>query len=199
MWRLPQMSQLFRLVSRCRLFSWGLRSQTQVNENVQAIPDNGIEILRDTDVLAVGCVRRFGKARSLQQCSRALGAAIVLTHTGWRFTVLILNHERPVSTDYSFHQLRVILAEHTRRSRRHDATVFLPLSVCRRKIEDKSGFARNAVDHWGAIHGSRVGLTRGRIDVAVNASQDQIAGGLQPPVRCPDSSLGVETYQRVIR
>src|SRR5271169_1307148 len=55
------------------------------------------------------------------------------------------------------------------------------------------------MDHRRAINGSRVGFTRGHFNVAVHPSQDQIAGGLQSPVGCPDRSLGVETYQCVIR
>jgi hypothetical protein len=52
------------LVSACRFSSGGLRHQIQVNENGQTISDDSIEILRDTDVLPVGCVRLCGKPSS---------------------------------------------------------------------------------------------------------------------------------------
>jgi hypothetical protein len=88
----------------------------QVKEDVQMIPEKGIEICGARIVLGVARIRRFGKRSSHQKRSRAKGAVIVLTRAGRRLTVFILNHGRPVGADYSPHQLGVILAGHTRRS-----------------------------------------------------------------------------------
>jgi hypothetical protein len=47
----------------CGWLSGTVRRPMQVNDNGQMIPHNGLEILLDTDVLAVGGVRRFRGAR----------------------------------------------------------------------------------------------------------------------------------------
>jgi hypothetical protein len=46
------------------------------------ISDDGIEILRDTDVLSVGGIIS-GKPRGFQECSRALGTAVSFTQSGF--------------------------------------------------------------------------------------------------------------------
>jgi hypothetical protein len=53
-----------RLVPGYPRFCGTLGRQTQLNENGQMVSDNGIEILLDTDILAVCCVRRLGKPGS---------------------------------------------------------------------------------------------------------------------------------------
>lgn len=76
------------------------------------ISDDRIEILCDTNALAVGGVRRLGKARGGQEFSRALGAVIVFADARGPLTVFILHDRWPVRTNYSPHQLGIILSEH---------------------------------------------------------------------------------------
>src|ERR1035438_1231018 len=119
------------------------------------ITDNGIEILRHTDVLATGCMRLSGKPRGFEDCSRALGTVISFTHVRV-LAVLILNHGRPIGTDDSPYQLRKVFAENVRRSRRLARAFFLPVPTGRREVENESGLVRSAMDHRRAVHGPRI-------------------------------------------
>ena len=95
-----------------------------------------VEVLPGTDVLAVGGMRRFGKAGSGQVGSRALGAAIGFTRFR-HLTVLILNQRRPVRTDYGAHQLGKILTEHACGSRRLEQAFLLFRPIGRRQVEKR--------------------------------------------------------------
>src|SRR5664279_634522 len=140
------MSQLLRLVPARRLFSGGLRRQMHVKEYGQMVSCDGVVILRARVVLSNAFTERCGNVMSFQKGARALGALIGFTWVS-RLTLFILNHGRPVGTDYSLHQLGETLAVQAGRCRCLDRSAFLPVAIGGREVENESSFARNAVDH----------------------------------------------------
>ena len=108
-----------------------------VNDKVQTFSDLSVEILLARVVLSDVHTRIFGKTGALQECSRALGAAISFTccrHPA----VFILHQRRPIGAEHSFQQLGKIFAEHLRGRRRLDPSIFLPAAIGR-EIENQSG------------------------------------------------------------
>ena len=89
-----------RLIPACHWLR-GTRRQTHVNDEVQTFSDLSVEILRARIILSDVRTRIFGKTGALQECSRALGAAIGFT---WcrHSTIFILHQWRPVGVEYSF-------------------------------------------------------------------------------------------------
>jgi len=125
-----------RLIPACHWLC-GTRRQTHVNDEVQTFSDLSVEILRARIILSDVRTRIFGKTGALQECSRALGAAIGFT---WcrHSTIFILHQWRPVGVEYSFQQLGKIFAKHLRRRRRLDSSAFLPAPISR-GVENQSG------------------------------------------------------------
>ena len=66
------------------------------------ISHDGIEVRRDTDVFAAGCVGFFRKPGSPEVCSCTLRTAIGFTRIRL-LAVLLLNHGRPVGTNCSLY------------------------------------------------------------------------------------------------
>src|SRR2546425_13350791 len=108
-----------------------------VHDEVQTFSNPSVEILRARVVLSNVHTMIFGKTGALQDCSRALGAAIGFTRCR-RLTFFILHQWRPVGVEYSFQQLGKIFAKHLRRRRYLDSSVFLPASISR-EVENQSG------------------------------------------------------------
>src|SRR5579864_623449 len=115
----------------------GTRLQAQVNDKVQLGSDLSVEILWARVVLSDVRARIFRKTGASQESSRALSAAIGFC---WcrHSTLFILHYWRPVSVEYSFQQLRKILANHLGRRRRLDASVLLPIHG---EVENQGGLA----------------------------------------------------------
>src|SRR5271165_1255853 len=125
-----------RLVSACHWLP-GTRRQMHVNDEVQTLTDLSVESLRARVVLSDVHRRIFGKTGTLQNCSRAFGAAIGFTRSR-HLTVFILHEGRPVGVEYCLHQLRKILPKHFSRGGRLDSPVLLSAPL-RREVENEGG------------------------------------------------------------